>query len=120
MHVPDWRRCLGEICRVTRSCVVIDFPAALSLAAVQGLARRTAARLGARGEPYRLLAERDMMAALAAHGFRVVRTHRQFVLPIALHKRVNVLGFTRAVEALLAGIGLRRLLGSPVTMVAER
>lgn len=120
MHVPDWRRCVGELCRVTRGRVVVDFPAALSLAALQSGARRLAALAGLRGEPYRLLAEAEMARELAAHGFHVVTMHRQFVLPIALHKRLGSLGFTRGVERGLASFGLLRLLGSPVTVVAER
>ena len=120
MHVPDWRRCLAEVCRVSRGRVVVDFPAALSLAALESGARRLAAAVGRRGEPYRLLAERDVHQVFAAHGFRVTVTHRQFVLPIALHKRVGSLGFTRMVERGLGAVGLRRVLGSPVTMVAER
>ena len=45
---------------------------------------------------------------------------RQFVLPIALHKRIGRRGFTEGVERGLAAVGLSRLLGSPVTMVGER
>jgi len=57
---------------------------------------------------------------VAAQGFTVTAVHRQFVLPIALHKSFNSLGFTRATENVLARAGVLRLLGSPVTMVAER
>jgi len=42
------------------------------------------------------------------------------VLPIALHKALGQLAVTKGVERTLRGIGLLRLLGSPVTMVAER
>jgi ubiquinone/menaquinone biosynthesis C-methylase UbiE len=120
MHVPDWRRCIAELARVSRHSVMIDFPAALSLAAIQSGARRLLAIAGRRTEPYRLLAEAAVEAELRSHGLRVTRVERQFVLPIALHKRVGSLGFTRGSERTLAAIGLRRLLGSPVTMVAER
>jgi ubiquinone/menaquinone biosynthesis C-methylase UbiE len=120
MHVPDWPRCLAELCRVSRHSVVVDFPAALSLAALESTARRAGLVFGVRTEAYRVMAERTVARALSAQGFRVVRVHRQFVLPIALHKVVGSLAFTRGLEAALAALGLRRLLGSPVTMVAER
>jgi hypothetical protein len=42
------------------------------------------------------------------------------VLPIALHKALGSRGFTVAVEKALAAVGLLRLLGSPVTVVAVR
>ena len=42
------------------------------------------------------------------------------VLPIALHKAIGRLGLTKSVERGLTRVGLSRLLGSPVTLVAER
>jgi SAM-dependent methyltransferase len=120
MHAPDWVRCVRELCRVTRWRIVVDFPALASVAALQSGARRLGKALGVETEPYRVIAERAMSDALATGGFRVVVVHRQFVLPIALHKSIGSLGFTRSVEGGLAAVGLCRLLGSPVTMVAER
>jgi SAM-dependent methyltransferase len=120
MHVVDWRRCLHELCRAARWRVVIDFPAAGSFAALESGGRRLANALGGRTEAYRVLPERAVRDAFATEGFRVVGVDRQFVLPIALHKAVNTLAVTSAVEGISARLGLRRLLGSPVTMVAER
>jgi SAM-dependent methyltransferase len=120
MHVLDWRRCVAELCRVSRQRVVIDFPAAASAAAVESLVRRLRHAAGQRVEAYRVMRERDVRAALAANGFRVVLVRRQFVLPIALHKALGRLPLSLAIERGLAAIGLLRALGSPVTMVAER
>lgn len=120
MHTPDWRRCLGELCRVSRARVVFDFPAALSAAAVQAGARRVAHAAGLKTEPYRVMRAGAVRAELARHGWRVRREHRQFVLPIAVHKKIGSLGFTRGVEGALASAGLLRAFGSPVTIVAER
>lgn len=120
MHLVDWRAAVGELCRVTRSRIVVDFPALASAAALESAARRIAHALGRRGEPYRVMAERAVVAAFRAHGFRLVAVHRQFVLPIALHKAVGRIGFTTAVEGALGALGLSRLFGSPVGMVFER
>lgn len=120
MHAPDWRRCLTELCRVAERRVVFDYPAALSVAAVQSVGRKAAAAFGARTEAYRVLRHAAVTQALAAAGFRVADRHRQFVLPIAFHKAINSRGFTRGVEGACARLGLLRLFGSPVTVVAER
>jgi len=120
MHAIDWRRCLSELCRVSRWRVVVDFPAALSLAALESGARRLAKRAGRSVEAYRVMREADVERVFAAAGFRVVDVRRQFVLPIALHKSMGSLRTTKAVEGGLAAVGLLALLGSPVTMVAER
>jgi ubiquinone/menaquinone biosynthesis C-methylase UbiE len=120
MHTPDWRRCLGELCRVARARIVFDFPSATSAAAIQAGVRRMAHAAGMKTEPYRVMRPGDVRAELARHGWRVRAHHRQFVLPIALHKTIGSAGFTRGVERALAAAGLLRLFGSPVTVVAER
>lgn len=120
MHVLDWRRCVGELCRVARHRVVIDFPAASSAASIESAVRRVRQAAGQKVEAYRVLRESDVCRVLASHGYRVVMVRRQFVLPIALHKAVGRLSWSLGIERALAAIGLLRLLGSPVTMVAER
>jgi len=120
MHTPDWRRCLAELCRVARERVVFDYPALSSVAALQAAGRRVAAVLGVRTEPYRVFRAGAVRAELARHGFRVAAEHRQFVLPIALHKAVGSRPVTEALERALRSVGLLRLCGSPVTVVAVR
>jgi len=120
MHTPDWRQCLAELCRVADDRVVFDYPAALSAAALQAGWRRVLAALGRPVEAYRVLRGSDVRRTLERAGFRVERCHRQFVLPIALHKAVGSRGLTVGVERALAAVGLLRLFGSPVTVVAVR
>src|SRR5688572_284504 len=120
MHVPDWRKALSELCRVTRHRLVFDYPALGSTAALQVMWRRTALVLGRKVEAYRVFRGGDIARELNRHGFHVTSTHKQFVLPIALHKAVGSSGFTRSVESVLASAGLLRLAGSPVTIAAER
>jgi SAM-dependent methyltransferase len=120
MHTPDWRRSLGELCRVARERIVFDYPALVSAAALQAAARHAVHAAGGRVEAYRVLADRAVTAALGTNGFRISDSHRQFVLPIALHKRLNSAAATGRIEGALARAGLTRLLGSPVTVVADR
>jgi SAM-dependent methyltransferase len=120
MHTPDWRQSLAELCRVARDRVVFDYPALTSAASLQAWSRRVAAACGARVEAYRVFSQGSVSDALGANGFRVVDRHRQFVLPIALHKRIGSATATRRIETALETMGLTRRLGSPVTVVAER
>jgi SAM-dependent methyltransferase len=120
MHTPDWQRCLGELCRVAKRRVIFDFPPLASASALQVILRRLARLVGRRAETYHVISTAAACGILKSHGFRVVRMHRQFVLPIALHKLVGSPRFTEHVEAALAATGLRRLFGSPVTILAER
>lgn len=120
MHAIDWHACVGELCRVARWRVVVDFPSATSAAAIESALRRRRQRSGVPVEAYRVLAERDVAAAFARHGFHVVNVRRQFVLPIALHKSMGMFAVTRRIERVAQSLGLLRLFGSPITMVVER
>jgi SAM-dependent methyltransferase len=120
MHTPRWRTCLSELCRVTNGLIVLDYPAVSSAASVQSIARRALHAVGLSKEPYRVFSDRQITDVLARAGFQVRSRHRQFVLPIALHKMIGSPRFTQQSEALLERIGLLKLAGSPVTIVAER
>ena len=120
LHTPDWRQCLGELCRVSRAKVVFDYPALSSIATLQVLWRRCIFWLGLRTEPYRAFSDRTMVKELRSHGFVISALHRQFVLPVLLHKWIGSRRLTEWTEACLARLGLLRLLGSPVTVMAIR
>jgi ubiquinone/menaquinone biosynthesis C-methylase UbiE len=120
MHTPEWRMCLGELCRVADQLVIVDYPAASSAAAIQAAARRLTHALGARTEAYRVFRHSTIRRALTAHGFEIRSVHRQFVLPIAFHKAIGSRRFTLGLERALERAGLLRLFGSPVTIVAQR
>jgi len=120
MHTPDWRASLLELCRVAAERVVFDYPSLYSAAAIQAVTRRIGHMVNPSVEAYRVFSPSSVAAVLAEAGFHVAGDHRQFVLPIALHKRVNSEAWTRRVETLMERAGLMRLLGSPVTVVAER
>lgn len=120
MHTPGWRVCLAELCRVAEERVVFDYPAAFSAAALQAGGRRLKAAFGSRVEAYRVLRSSEVKREVEAAGFRIEAEHRQFVLPIALHKALGSRAATLAVERGLSAIGLLRLMGSPVTVLAVR
>jgi ubiquinone/menaquinone biosynthesis C-methylase UbiE len=120
MHTPDWRASLRELCRVAADRVVFDYPSLFSAAAIQAAVRRVTHRFNPSVEAYRVFAPSAVAHVLAEAGFRITGEHRQFVLPIALHKRINSARWTTSVEGALERIGLMRALGSPVTLVASR
>jgi ubiquinone/menaquinone biosynthesis C-methylase UbiE len=120
MHTPRWERCVAELCRVAERLVIVDYPSATSVALFESLTRRLTHAMGARTEPYRVFTHRTITDAFDRNGFRIRSVHRQFVLPIALHKAIGSRRFTRATERVLDHAGLLKPFGSPVTLVAER
>jgi ubiquinone/menaquinone biosynthesis C-methylase UbiE len=120
MHTPQWKRCVAELCRVAERLVIVDYPSATSVALFESLARRVTHAMGAKTEPYRVFTHGAITEAFDRNGFRIRSVHRQFVLPIALHKAIGSRRFTRATERVLDHAGLLKPFGSPVTLVAER
>ena len=120
MHTPRWRLVVSELCRVADQLVIVDYPSATSVALFESIARRAVHAVGARTEAYRVFRHRTICDAFQRSGFRVRSVHRQFVLPIALHKAVGSRRFTLRTEQLLERVGLLAPFGSPVSLVAER
>lgn len=120
MHTPRWEQCIAELCRVTEHLVIIDYPSATSVAALESMARRLAHAIGIKTEAYRVFTDRAIAKAFDRSGFRIRSVHRQFVLPIAFHKAIGSRRFTDVTEGALGRAGLLRVFGSPVTLVAER
>lgn len=120
MHTPNWRKCLSELCRVSRKQVLFDYPPTTSASSIQIILRRIQKFFGRNVETYHVLGNGDVRSALAANGFMIVKIHKQFVLPIGLHKFVGSKKFTETSEKFLAAIGLLKIFGAPVTILAER
>ena len=120
LHVIDWRNALAEICRCAGDKIVLDFPPRWSLAALQVPVRAVGQIFNPKVQRFRLFTLRRMRRELRRHGFEIERVDRLFVLPIMLHKAFGSLRFTLGVERLLGRLGLRRLFGAPVTVLARR
>ena len=120
MHTPDWRASLRELCRVASDRVVFDYPSIASAAALQAVTRRVVHTVKPSVEAYRVFSAAGVARVLDGGGFEVGDEHKQFVLPIALHKAVNSASFTRGFEGMMERAGLMRLFGSPVTVLAQR
>jgi ubiquinone/menaquinone biosynthesis C-methylase UbiE len=120
MHTPQWKRCVAELCRVAERLVIVDYPSATSVALFESLARRAMYAAGMKTQPYRVFTHRQITDAFERNGFRIRSVHRQFVLPIAIHKAIRSRKFTLWSENLLDHSGLLKPFGSPVTLVAER
>lgn len=120
MHAPKWRLCVNELCRVADRLVIVDYPSKRSVAWLESRWRALLHGFGVKTEPYRVLSHAEIVDAFTRAGFRVRSVHRQFVLPIAFHKLLGSRRLTVRIEDMLDRMGLLKIFGSPVTLVAER
>lgn len=119
-HVDDWERLVAELCRVAGRAVAVDYPTRRSVNAAA--APLFGLKKGVEGDTrrFRVFDDAEVAGRFTARGFRVTARRPEFVLPMALHRAVGVAPVSRAAEAALAAVGLRRWLGSPVILRAER
>jgi SAM-dependent methyltransferase len=119
-HVARWDSLIGELCRVARRTVVVDYPTRRSVNRLAdplfGLKR------GVEGNtrPFTVFGDAEVEAAFRARSFRVTGRRPQFFFPMALHRALGVAPLSRALEAAAGAVGLRRALGSPVILRVER
>lgn len=119
-HVRSWRALLGELARLARHAIVVDYPAARSVNALSGLAFGLKKSVEKDTRPYTVFRHSDVEEAFAACGFAPSGRRPQFVFPMALHRATGSAGLARALEAGAAAVGLRRAFGSPVLLRVER
>jgi SAM-dependent methyltransferase len=119
-HVHDWAALLGELGRLARRAVVVDYPTWRSVNALSGATFGLKKQVEGDTRPFRVFHDREIEGALAARGWRVSGRRGQFLLPMALHRAVGLAPLSRAVEAVGRGLGLARALGSPVILRAQR
>lgn len=121
MHLPDWRRAVAELCRVTRDVLVVDFPPPHSFARLESVwKRRVRARATGAHRGYATIPPADLRRELERHGFDVEALHRGFFLPVRVHRLLDRPPASMRMEALFARVGLTARLGSPVTVKARR
>ncbi|HYF39386.1 MAG TPA: class I SAM-dependent methyltransferase [Gemmatimonadales bacterium] len=119
-HSSAWTRLIGQLCRIARHMVLVDYPTTRSVnilsrplfALKKGIERNT--------RSFRLFSPREIRAAFREHGFKVTAERPQFLFPMALHRLGRRAGPTRAVEESVRALGLTRWFGSPVLSRADR
>lgn len=120
-HSVDWRRLVGELCRVARHRVVVDYPARRSVnVASEALFRIKNSIERGTTRPFALYGRGEMARAFASAGFQVTVERPQFFMPMAFYRLAGSAGLARAAEGLARSAGLTGLLGSPVIARADR
>jgi ubiquinone/menaquinone biosynthesis C-methylase UbiE len=120
-HSIDWRRLVGELCRVARHRVVVDYPAWRSvnfashaLFKIKNSIERGTTR------PFALYGRGEVARAFAQAGFTVTAERPQFFLPMALYRLAKSVPLARTAEGLAQSLALTGLFGSPVIARADR
>ncbi len=119
-HVEAWEPLLAQMCRVARNWVVIDYPSTAGLNALTPLLFGLKKGFEGNTRTYRSFSRREIADTFAANGFRRGRVHKQFFMPMVVHRALKSAAPLRFVETVSRGMGLTALGGSPVILRADR
>jgi SAM-dependent methyltransferase len=119
-HVRRWEALVGELTRLARVAVVVDYPTTRSVNAIAGWL--FGLKKGVEGDtrPFTVFRDADLAKAFFRQGFVPTGRRAQFLFPMALHRAVGSVALARALEGAGRGAGLRRAFGSPVILRLER
>ncbi len=120
MHFERWRDVLAELCRVSRHAVIVDVPPTFGAPVLEVAFDKMRRAVGGNVKAYRTFRLAQISDEFDKNGFAVTHVSKQFVLPFKLHRKLNVLRLSLAIEKLFRLIGLTKLLGSPMLIRAER
>lgn len=119
-HVAAWEQLVGELCRVARTTVVVDYPTLRSLNLFTPALFSTKRQLEGNTRPYQSFHDSQVVAAFAQAGFKLAARRPQFFLPMVLHRTLRIKGISQALEGGCRTAQLTRLFGSPVIALFTR
>ncbi len=119
-HLEAWERFVGELCRVSRRTVLIDFPRPTGFNALTPRLFALKKRVEGNTRPYRSFSRDELAGAFGRHRFEVTRVRPQLFLPMVLHRRLDSPLALRATERWAEAIRLTSVFGSPALLRADR
>ncbi|MEO8088806.1 MAG: class I SAM-dependent methyltransferase [Gemmatimonadales bacterium] len=119
-HSVSWTVLIGELCRVARRSVVLDYPSARSANLLSSYLFPVKRALERNTRKFILFNPSEINSAFRERGFIVRKEQPQFLLPMVLHRWVNQSVLSRMAEAPGGLLGLTRWFGSPIIIRADR
>ncbi len=113
-HMGAWQSLIGELSRVARALVLVDYPSKRSVNFIADELFALKKRIEKNTRRYGVFHDREIDAAFASHGRRCSFRHRQFFAPMVLYRAMHNERFCRIASAIFRGLGLTALFGSPV------
>ncbi len=121
MHSPDPVRLIGELARISRGVVILDFPSTRSVAWLHSCLRRIRAHFRKDTQTFRTFTFEQVEEIFACSGFSVRAISGRFVLPVFFHRLLA--RFLGIKSAIAMDLFFQRHLGqfsSSITLIAER
>ena len=119
-HCEHWPKLAEELCRVSRSAVIVDYPCRQSLNRIAPALFGAKKKLEGNTRTWRLFRHQEISGEFAKHGYAPAARCGQFFLHMVLHRTLRCRPLSAMAEAAARLLGLTRLWGSPVIVRMNR
>jgi SAM-dependent methyltransferase len=119
-HSVWWTGLIRELCRVARRSVLLDYPSLRSVNILAGrlFKLKKGIELNTRG--FIMFTPSEIDAAFRDCGYEVQAERPQYLLPMVLHRWLDVAPLSKLAEVPGRYLGLTRWFGSPIIARADR
>ena len=119
-HIEQWHELLGEMARVCRRRLMIDYPPLVGINILEPVLFRFKRQIEGNTRPYFSYTGTDLIGALQRADFERFAVEKQFLVPMAVHRALKSPGLSNMMETVCRVFGLTALLGCPALLLAER
>ncbi len=113
-HCGQWRALIGELARVARNIVVVDYPHAGGLNALAPWLFEAKKKMEKNTRVWRNFTHREVLDAFREAGCAPMIRQGQFFWPMVLHRTLKQPALSTALEWLPERLSLTRRMGTPV------
>ena len=113
-HMECWQELIGELARVSRYLVLVDYPSKCSVNIAADTLFKIKHRIEKNARPFHCFLDREIDDVFNHAYFNRVNQRRQFFLPMVFYRLVGNLHFAKSASWVFRKSGLTGLFGSPV------
>jgi ubiquinone/menaquinone biosynthesis C-methylase UbiE len=119
-HCGLWRELIKELCRVSSSAVIVDYPTTQGLNALAPMFFGMKKKLEGNTRAWKDFTHAEVFSEFHKQGFRLDERVGQFFLPMVFHRSLKCRAISKSVEGVCRVLDLTRRWGSPVLACFRR
>lgn len=113
-HTVRWQALIGELARVARYGVIVDYPDIRSTNILNFLLFRVKKSFEGNTRPFTLFSRSQIAREFARNTFSAEGFYPEFFLPMVVHRKIGSARFSRTSETVFRRMGATHCGGSPI------
>ncbi len=113
-HMHSWQELVGELTRVAREIILVDYPSRKSVNYASELLFVIKKKIEKNTRPFNCFEDHLVDDEFSVYGYSRSYQYKQFFMPMALYRMLGNVAFATRMARLFRKIGLTDRLGSPV------